>query len=103
MWDGRKELFALKHLIPTSHPTRIAAELQCLTAAGCGNSSLLCFFNSFFLNSLRFEETTSLLPFASSASPLPRLAGTVFLQTEAIDFFQREGERDGSDLLLQEG
>ncbi|XP_078790440.1 cell division cycle 7-related protein kinase isoform X2 [Oryzias latipes] len=34
MRDGRKELFALKHLIPTSHPTRIAAELQCLTAAG---------------------------------------------------------------------
>ncbi|XP_036072093.1 cell division cycle 7-related protein kinase isoform X1 [Oryzias melastigma] len=34
MRDGRKELFALKHLIPTSHPTRIAAELQCLTVAG---------------------------------------------------------------------
>ncbi|XP_024908402.1 cell division cycle 7-related protein kinase isoform X1 [Cynoglossus semilaevis] len=32
--DGRKEMFALKHLIPTSHPTRIAAELQCLTVAG---------------------------------------------------------------------
>jgi len=25
---------ALKHLIPTSHPLRIAAELQCLTVAG---------------------------------------------------------------------
>ncbi|XP_068605030.1 cell division cycle 7-related protein kinase [Brachionichthys hirsutus] len=34
MRDGGKELFALKHLIPTSHPTRIAAELQCLTVAG---------------------------------------------------------------------
>ncbi|XP_034469574.1 cell division cycle 7-related protein kinase isoform X2 [Hippoglossus hippoglossus] len=34
MRDGRKERFALKHLIPTSHPTRIAAELQCLTVAG---------------------------------------------------------------------
>uniref|UniRef100_A0A3Q3IRK8 non-specific serine/threonine protein kinase n=1 Tax=Monopterus albus TaxID=43700 RepID=A0A3Q3IRK8_MONAL len=34
MRDGTKELFALKHLIPTSHPTRIAAELQCLTVAG---------------------------------------------------------------------
>ncbi|XP_022070006.2 cell division cycle 7-related protein kinase isoform X1 [Acanthochromis polyacanthus] len=34
MRDGRKEMFALKHLIPTSHPTRIAAELQCLTVAG---------------------------------------------------------------------
>nr|XP_046264322.1 cell division cycle 7-related protein kinase isoform X3 [Scatophagus argus] len=34
MRDGRRELFALKHLIPTSHPTRIAAELQCLTVAG---------------------------------------------------------------------
>ncbi|RXN14815.1 cell division cycle 7-related kinase isoform X1 [Labeo rohita] len=27
-------MFALKHLIPTSHPVRIAAELQCLTVAG---------------------------------------------------------------------
>ncbi|XP_068425063.1 cell division cycle 7-related protein kinase [Clinocottus analis] len=34
MRDGRREMFALKHIIPTSHPTRIAAELQCLTAAG---------------------------------------------------------------------
>ena len=34
MQDGRKELFALKHLVPTSHPTRIAAELQCLAVAG---------------------------------------------------------------------
>ncbi|XP_068196676.1 uncharacterized protein [Antennarius striatus] len=34
MRDGRRETFALKHLIPTSHPTRIAAELQCLTVAG---------------------------------------------------------------------
>ncbi|XP_078479027.1 LOW QUALITY PROTEIN: cell division cycle 7-related protein kinase, partial [Lampetra planeri] len=34
MQDGRRELFALKHLIPTSHPTRIAAEHQCLTVAG---------------------------------------------------------------------
>lgn len=34
MQDGRKEMFALKHLIPTSHPTRIAAELQCLTVVG---------------------------------------------------------------------
>ncbi|XP_028988010.1 cell division cycle 7-related protein kinase isoform X2 [Betta splendens] len=34
MRDGRKEMFALKHLIPTSHPTRIAAELQCLTVVG---------------------------------------------------------------------
>ncbi|KAM9350066.1 cell division cycle 7-related protein kinase [Symphorus nematophorus] len=34
MCDGRREKFALKHLIPTSHPTRIAAELQCLTVAG---------------------------------------------------------------------
>ncbi|XP_077394233.1 cell division cycle 7-related protein kinase isoform X2 [Festucalex cinctus] len=32
--DGSREMFALKHLIPTSHPTRIAAELQCLTVAG---------------------------------------------------------------------
>ncbi|KAJ8270163.1 hypothetical protein GJAV_G00111040 [Gymnothorax javanicus] len=31
---GAKEKFALKHLIPTSHPLRIAAELQCLTMAG---------------------------------------------------------------------
>ncbi|XP_019958305.1 cell division cycle 7-related protein kinase isoform X3 [Paralichthys olivaceus] len=34
MRDGSRERFALKHLIPTSHPTRIAAELQCLTVAG---------------------------------------------------------------------
>ena len=34
MQDGRREMYALKHLIPTSHPTRIAAELQCLTVAG---------------------------------------------------------------------
>ncbi|XP_062843481.1 cell division cycle 7-related protein kinase [Trichomycterus rosablanca] len=34
MRDGRREKFALKHLIPTSHPVRIAAELQCLTVAG---------------------------------------------------------------------
>uniref|UniRef100_A0A7N8XB40 non-specific serine/threonine protein kinase n=1 Tax=Mastacembelus armatus TaxID=205130 RepID=A0A7N8XB40_9TELE len=34
MRDGRREMFALKHIIPTSHPTRIAAELQCLTVAG---------------------------------------------------------------------
>ncbi|XP_059199863.1 cell division cycle 7-related protein kinase [Centropristis striata] len=34
MRDGKREMFALKHLIPTSHPTRIAAELQCLTVAG---------------------------------------------------------------------
>uniref|UniRef100_A0A8C6W736 Cell division cycle 7-related protein kinase n=1 Tax=Nannospalax galili TaxID=1026970 RepID=A0A8C6W736_NANGA len=31
---GREEKIALKHLIPTSHPVRIAAELQCLTVAG---------------------------------------------------------------------
>ncbi|XP_061098991.1 cell division cycle 7-related protein kinase isoform X1 [Conger conger] len=34
MTSGAKEKFALKHLIPTSHPMRIAAELQCLTMAG---------------------------------------------------------------------
>ncbi|KAI4882100.1 hypothetical protein NFI96_029428, partial [Prochilodus magdalenae] len=34
MTNGRREKFALKHLIPTSHPVRIAAELQCLTEAG---------------------------------------------------------------------
>ncbi|TST47742.1 Cell division cycle 7-related protein kinase [Bagarius yarrelli] len=32
--DGTRQKFALKHLIPTSHPVRIAAELQCLTVAG---------------------------------------------------------------------
>ncbi|KAJ6655822.1 hypothetical protein lerEdw1_004686 [Lerista edwardsae] len=31
---GREEKVALKHLIPTSHPLRIAAELQCLIVAG---------------------------------------------------------------------
>ncbi|XP_023613409.1 cell division cycle 7-related protein kinase isoform X4 [Myotis lucifugus] len=31
---GPEEKIALKHLIPTSHPIRIAAELQCLTVAG---------------------------------------------------------------------
>ncbi|KAK0137471.1 Cell division cycle 7-related protein kinase [Merluccius polli] len=34
MLDGRTERFALKRLIPTSHPARIAAELECLTIAG---------------------------------------------------------------------
>ncbi|XP_069795287.1 cell division cycle 7-related protein kinase isoform X2 [Narcine bancroftii] len=32
--SGKVEKFALKHLIPTSHPLRIAGELQCLTVAG---------------------------------------------------------------------
>ncbi|XP_029332760.1 cell division cycle 7-related protein kinase isoform X3 [Mus caroli] len=32
--EGHEEKIALKHLIPTSHPVRIAAELQCLTVAG---------------------------------------------------------------------
>ncbi|XP_075038496.1 cell division cycle 7-related protein kinase isoform X2 [Mixophyes fleayi] len=32
--SGEDSKFALKHLIPTSHPSRIAAELQCLTVAG---------------------------------------------------------------------
>ncbi|XP_051555308.1 cell division cycle 7-related protein kinase-like [Myxocyprinus asiaticus] len=34
MTDGSRKMFALKHLIPTSHPMRIAAELQCLIVAG---------------------------------------------------------------------
>lgn len=34
MTDSSRRMFALKHLIPTSHPVRIAAELQCLTVAG---------------------------------------------------------------------
>ena len=28
------ELFALKHIIPTSHPSRIEGELQCLQEIG---------------------------------------------------------------------
>lgn len=32
---------ALKHLIPTSHPLRIAAELQCLTVAGYINKKIM--------------------------------------------------------------
>ncbi|XP_054836655.1 cell division cycle 7-related protein kinase [Eublepharis macularius] len=31
---GHEEKVALKHLVPTSHPLRIAAELQCLIVAG---------------------------------------------------------------------
>ncbi|XP_072297915.1 cell division cycle 7-related protein kinase isoform X2 [Eucyclogobius newberryi] len=38
MHDGSRQKFALKHLIPTSHPTRIAAELQCLTVTGGGEN-----------------------------------------------------------------
>ncbi|KAG9483169.1 cell division cycle 7-related protein kinase [Eleutherodactylus coqui] len=34
LMSGEDRKFALKHLIPTSHPTRVAAELQCLTLAG---------------------------------------------------------------------
>ncbi|XP_054068621.1 cell division cycle 7-related protein kinase isoform X2 [Rissa tridactyla] len=72
---GREEKMALKHLIPTSHPLRIAAELQCLTVAG-GQDNVMgvkyCFrkndhvvivmpyleHESFLdiLNSLSFEE-----------------------------------------------
>lgn len=36
---GCEEKVALKHLIPTSHPLRIAAELQCLTVAGYINKN----------------------------------------------------------------
>ncbi|KFQ29387.1 Cell division cycle 7-related protein kinase, partial [Merops nubicus] len=72
---GYEEKMALKHLIPTSHPLRIAAELQCLTVAG-GQDNVMgvkyCFrkndhvvivmpyleHESFLdiLNSLSFEE-----------------------------------------------
>ncbi|NWV86452.1 CDC7 kinase, partial [Dasyornis broadbenti] len=72
---GCEEKVALKHLIPTSHPLRIAAELQCLTVAG-GQDNVMgvkyCFrkndhvviampyleHESFLdiLNSLSFEE-----------------------------------------------
>ncbi|EMP36608.1 Cell division cycle 7-related protein kinase [Chelonia mydas] len=72
---GCEEKMALKHLIPTSHPLRIAAELQCLTIAG-GQDNVMgvryCFrkndhvvivmpyleHESFLdiLNSLSFEE-----------------------------------------------
>ncbi|XP_075799401.1 cell division cycle 7-related protein kinase isoform X1 [Microtus pennsylvanicus] len=72
---GHEEKIALKHLIPTSHPVRIAAELQCLTVAG-GQDNVMgvkyCFrkddhvviampyleHESFLdiLNSLSFEE-----------------------------------------------
>ncbi|NWR63306.1 CDC7 kinase, partial [Bucorvus abyssinicus] len=72
---GCEEKVALKHLIPTSHPLRIAAELQCLTVAG-GQDNVMgvkyCFrkndhvvivmpyleHDSFLdiLNSLSFEE-----------------------------------------------
>ncbi|KFR15915.1 Cell division cycle 7-related protein kinase, partial [Opisthocomus hoazin] len=72
---GYEEKMALKHLIPTSHPLRIAAELQCLTVAG-GQDNVMgvkyCFrkndhvvivmpyleHESFLdiLNSLAFEE-----------------------------------------------
>ncbi|XP_009869169.1 PREDICTED: cell division cycle 7-related protein kinase [Apaloderma vittatum] len=72
---GYEEKMALKHLVPTSHPLRIAAELQCLTVAG-GQDNVMgvkyCFrkndhvvivmpyleHESFLdiLNSLSFEE-----------------------------------------------
>ncbi|XP_061489637.1 cell division cycle 7-related protein kinase isoform X2 [Rhineura floridana] len=72
---GHEENVALKHLIPTSHPVRIAAELQCLIRAG-GQDNVMgvkyCFrkndhvvivmpyleHESFLdiLNSLSFEE-----------------------------------------------
>lgn len=38
---GYEEKMALKHLIPTSHPLRIAAELQCLTVAGYINKKMM--------------------------------------------------------------
>ncbi|CAH2311511.1 cell division cycle 7-related kinase isoform X3 [Pelobates cultripes] len=47
--SGEDMKFALKHLIPTSHPTRIAAELECLTVAG-GEDNVMgvkyCFRNN---------------------------------------------------------
>ncbi|XP_053326225.1 cell division cycle 7-related protein kinase isoform X1 [Spea bombifrons] len=47
--SGEDKKFALKHLIPTSHPARIAAELQCLTLAG-GEDNVMgvkyCFRNN---------------------------------------------------------
>nr|BAA19963.1 Cdc7-related kinase [Xenopus laevis] len=74
--SGEDAKFALKHLIPTSHPTRIAAELQCLSVAG-GEDNVMgvkyCFRNkdhvvivmpylehecfADILHSLSFEET----------------------------------------------
>ncbi|KAM4722896.1 cell division cycle 7-related protein kinase [Rhinophrynus dorsalis] len=74
--SGEDVKFALKHLIPTSHPARIAAELQCLTVAG-GEDNVMgvkyCFRNkdhvvivmpylehecfTDILHSLSFEET----------------------------------------------
>ncbi|XP_053549098.1 cell division cycle 7-related protein kinase [Bombina bombina] len=73
--SGEDKKFALKHLIPTSHPARIAAELQCLITAG-GEDNVMgvkyCFRNndhvvivmpyleheplSDILHSLSFEE-----------------------------------------------
>uniref|UniRef100_A0A8C5WKW6 non-specific serine/threonine protein kinase n=1 Tax=Leptobrachium leishanense TaxID=445787 RepID=A0A8C5WKW6_9ANUR len=47
--SGEEKMFALKHLIPTSHPTRIAAELECLTVVG-GEDNVMgvkyCFRNN---------------------------------------------------------
>uniref|UniRef100_A0A3B4EXZ3 non-specific serine/threonine protein kinase n=1 Tax=Pundamilia nyererei TaxID=303518 RepID=A0A3B4EXZ3_9CICH len=66
MRDGRREMFALKHLIPTSHPTRIAAELQCLTVAGGRENVMgvtysivvgtLSYVTADIIGSLTFEE-----------------------------------------------
>ncbi|KAG8436720.1 hypothetical protein GDO86_007708 [Hymenochirus boettgeri] len=74
--SGEDAKFALKHLIPTSHPTRIAAELQCLSVSG-GEDNVMgvkyCFRNkdhvvivmpylehecfADILHNLSFEET----------------------------------------------
>ncbi|XP_066481382.1 cell division cycle 7-related protein kinase [Tiliqua scincoides] len=69
---GREEKVALKHLIPTSHPLRIAAELQCLTVAG-GQDNVMgvqyCFRkNDHVVIVMPYLEHESFLDFLNSLS-----------------------------------
>ncbi|XP_006197377.2 cell division cycle 7-related protein kinase [Vicugna pacos] len=69
---GSEEKIALKHLIPTSHPVRIAAELQCLTVAG-GQDNVMgvkyCFRkNDHVVIAMPYLEHESFLDILSSLS-----------------------------------
>nr|DBA18085.1 TPA: hypothetical protein GDO54_016375 [Pyxicephalus adspersus] len=64
--------FALKHIVPTSHPTRIAAELQCLTLAGGVDNVMgvkYCFRNNdhvvIVMPYLEHDSFVDILPYLS--------------------------------------
>ncbi|XP_072275998.1 cell division cycle 7-related protein kinase isoform X2 [Pyxicephalus adspersus] len=69
---GEDMKFALKHIVPTSHPTRIAAELQCLTLAGGVDNVMgvkYCFRNNdhvvIVMPYLEHDSFVDILPYLS--------------------------------------